>query len=221
LGYPRKSDTQCREAYRDRKSRYGPVGKLSGLFPQHLKQLTLDLQAPDVHLVNGQYYLYYAVSTFGSQNSAIGLATSPTMEAGSWTDHGAVGIASDSTKPYNAIDPNLILSGSTYYMNFGSFWHDIYQVQMDTSNPLTKGSNSAYNIAFNSTGTDAEEGSYIFFFDGFYYLLISSGICCGYETTLPAPGSEYRIIMCRSTSATGGFVSKPLSPIIELISDDL
>lgn len=166
-----------------------------------------DLWAPDVHLVGDLYYMYYAVSTFGSQNSAIGLATSSTMEVGTWTDHGATGVASSSSKPYNAIDPNLIDVSGTYYLNFGSFWHDIYQVEMDSS-ALTKGSNSAYNIAYNSTGTDAEEGSYMFYYSGYYYLLISSGICCGYDTSLPAAGAEYRIIMCRSTSATGGFVDK-------------
>jgi len=132
------------------------------------------------------------------------------VEVGSWTDLGSTGIASSSAKTYNAIDPNLILVGSTYYLNFGSFWHDIYQVELDAS-ALTKGSNSAYNIAFNSTGTDAQEGSYVFFYSGtgYYYLLISAGICCGYDTAKPAPGAEYRIVMCRSTSATGGFVSVP------------
>lgn len=45
-----------------------------------------DLWAPDVNMVGSTYYCYYAVSTFGSQNSAIGVATSATMEVGSWTD---------------------------------------------------------------------------------------------------------------------------------------
>jgi arabinan endo-1,5-alpha-L-arabinosidase len=125
--------------------------------------------------------MYYAVSSFGSQDSAIGLATSSTMEVGSWTDLGATGVASTSAKPYNAIDPNLILVGSTYYLNFGSFWHDIYQVEMD-STPTSKGSNSAYNIEYNSVGTSPCEGSYMFYCDGYYYLLWSHGICCGYNT---------------------------------------
>jgi arabinan endo-1,5-alpha-L-arabinosidase len=124
--------------------------------------------------------MYYAVSSFGSQDSAIGLATSSTMEVGSWTDLGATGVASTSAKPYNAIDPNLILVGSTYYLNFGSFWHDIYQVEMD-STPTSKGSNSAYNIEYNSVGTSPCEGSYMFYYDGYYYLLWSHGICCGYN----------------------------------------
>lgn len=42
-----------------------------------------------VLLVGSTYYLYYSVSTFGSQASAIGYATSDTMEYGSWVDHGS------------------------------------------------------------------------------------------------------------------------------------
>lgn len=76
-----------------------------------------------VILVGSTYYLYYAVSSFGSQVSTIGYATSTTMEVGSWTDHGSVGISSDATKAYNAIDPSLVQAADgSYYMSFGSFW---------------------------------------------------------------------------------------------------
>ncbi|KAF7943392.1 hypothetical protein EAE96_011318 [Botrytis aclada] len=166
-----------------------------------------DLWAPDVHLVGSTYYMYYVVSTFGTQNSAIGVATSATMEVGSWTDHGATGIASASGKLYNAIDPNLILVGSTYYLNFGSFWDDIYQVAM-ASTPTKAGGSASYNLAYNSSGTHSEEGSYMFYYSGYYYLLISSGICCGYDTSKPAQGAEYKIIMGRSKTATGNFVDQ-------------
>lgn len=151
--------------------------------------------------------MYYAVSSFGSQVSTIGVATSSTMEVGSWTDHGSTGISSTSAKPYNSIDPNLIEISGTYYLNFGSFWHDIYQCEMTSG--TSKGSNSAYNIAYTSVGTNAEEGSYMFYYSGYYYLLISAGICCGYDTSKPASGAEYHILVCRSTSGTGGFVSQP------------
>jgi arabinan endo-1,5-alpha-L-arabinosidase len=55
---------------------------------------TGDFWAPEVTYMNGLYYMYYAVSTFGSQVSAIGLATSPTLNPSQsgygWTDQGAV-----------------------------------------------------------------------------------------------------------------------------------
>ena len=47
-------------------------------------------QAPDVAYIDDQWVLYYAVSSIGSQNSAIGLATSPTLEEGTWREYGAI-----------------------------------------------------------------------------------------------------------------------------------
>lgn len=157
--------------------------------------------------VGDTYIMYYSVSTSGSQNSAIGYATSSTMEYGSWTDHGATGIKSDSSKTYNAIDANLIADQSgNYYMNFGSFWGDIYQAKMNSA--ATKVAASAYQIAFNSTGSQALEGSFMYYRSGYYYLFFSSGACCGYTTSLPAQGEEYKIFVCRSTSVSGPFVDK-------------
>ncbi len=131
--------------------------------------------------MNGVYHLYYAVSTFGTQTSAIGLATSTTLDPGSWTDKGAVGVTSVAGKSYNAIDPNLIAVGSSYYLNFGSFWNDIFQVQLNAA--ATKGGGAAaYNIEYDATGTHPCEGSYMFYYSGYYYLTWSRGICCGYDT---------------------------------------
>lgn len=168
---------------------------------------TKDLWAPDVHKVGNLYYLYYSVSTFGSQNSAIGLATSSTMDAGSWTDKGSTGVASTSAKPYNAIDANLLQVGSSYYLNFGSFWGDIYQVPLNSDATKTAGT-GAYQIGYQPSGSHAVEGSYIFYYSGYYYLTWSEGICCGYDTSKPATGQEYKIRVCRSSSATGGYVDK-------------
>ncbi len=50
--------------------------------------------APDISYVQGEYRLYYAVSTFGSNHSTIGLITNKTLEAQSkdyhWVDQGEV-----------------------------------------------------------------------------------------------------------------------------------
>ncbi|MCJ1370831.1 hypothetical protein MMC20_002044 [Loxospora ochrophaea] len=165
-----------------------------------------DLWAPDVHQVGDLYYLYYAVSTFGSQNSAIGLATSSSLDAGTWTDLGATGVQSSLGSAYNAIDPNLIQVGTSSYLTFGSFWDDIYQVKMSSNAETSSG--SAYNLEYNSTGTHPSEGSYMFAYDNYYYLFWSSGICCNYNTAKPATGSEYKIMVCRSSSPTGSFVDK-------------
>lgn len=50
------------------------------------------LWAPDVHKIGDTYYLYYSVSVLGTQESGIGVATSTTLESGSWVDHGPLGI---------------------------------------------------------------------------------------------------------------------------------
>lgn len=60
-----------------------------------------ELWAPDISYQNGQYVLYYAASSLSSQNSVIGVATSPSMEPGTWTDHGEV-ISSVDGDSFNA-----------------------------------------------------------------------------------------------------------------------
>ncbi|KAL4962911.1 arabinan endo-1,5-alpha-L-arabinosidase [Aspergillus stella-maris] len=162
-----------------------------------------DLWAPDVQLIDGVYYAYYSVSSFGSQNSAIGVASSDTMDLNTWTDHGSTGIRSDSSKPYNAIDGNLFNDGGNLLMNFGSFWGNIYQAPM--SSPTAVGS-SSYQIAYQPAGTHAVEGPYLMQYGSYYYLFFSEGICCGYDSSMPATGEEYKIKACRSSSATGPFV---------------
>jgi arabinan endo-1,5-alpha-L-arabinosidase len=165
-----------------------------------------DLWAPDVQKVGDLYICYYSVSTFGSQQSAIGYATSPTMEAGSWTDYGTTGVSSKAGSAYNAIDGNLIQSGSSYLMNFGSFWGDIYQVAMNSAG--TKASGSSKQIVYQPAGSHAVEGPYMFYRSGYYYIFWSEGICCGYDGTRPAPGAEYKIRVGRSASPSGPFVDK-------------
>ncbi|KAG1693294.1 hypothetical protein DVH05_023758 [Phytophthora capsici] len=164
------------------------------------------MQAPEVNKVGDTYYLYYSVSSFGTQNSAIGLTRSKTMEAGSWVDEGSVGVTSDASKQYNAIDPNLIQVGSQYYLNFGSYWQGLHQTKM-TSLPAKSTGGSAYQVAFTSN-FEVLEAAFEFAYNGYYYLFFSKGSCCGYDKTRPAKGKEYRILACRSKSPTGDFVDK-------------
>src|SRR6185436_11932643 len=78
-----------------------------------------NLWAPDINLVNGQFRLYYAASTFGSNRSVIALATASAIE-GPWSDAGEV-FRSTAPNNYNAIDPDY-LEGK---LAFGSFWDGI------------------------------------------------------------------------------------------------
>ncbi|EME48234.1 glycoside hydrolase family 43 protein [Dothistroma septosporum NZE10] len=164
-----------------------------------------DLWAPDVSLVGDTYYVYYSVSTFGTQDSGIGLAKSTSMDCGTFTDAGSVGISSREGFPYNAIDANLLNDGGVYRITFGSFWNNLYQVQM--SSPLTKTSSSSAQLAYDPAGLHQMESPSLIKVGSYYYLLSSVGQCCGFDTTPAPPGTEYHIKVCRSKSPNSGFVS--------------
>lgn len=196
--------------------RSGTKGSLSGYW-EHVGSVlpgkksiisnsgSTDPWAPDVTLVNGVYYCYYAVSQFGSQNSAIGLATSATLLPGSWTDHGLVLGPSGPNAPFplsitNAIDPALFIDPKTgvKYLSYGSFWGDIWQYEI-SGDGLHNTSFGNYGLlapqwmSFDPVGAQAEEGSYQSYSaeTGYYYQWYSHGICCGYNpNALPAPGME-------------------------------
>ncbi len=159
--------------------------------------------APDVLFFNGQYHLYYAVSTFGSQVSAIGLVTNPTLDPSdpsySWTDHGQV-IASTNGSAYNTIDPSFSWDNSgNLWMAFGSYWSGIYLVQLDPVTGLRLAPNSpTYSLAYNSS----IEASYLWRRGGYYYLFVNWGSCCdGVDST-------YNIRVGRSTSITGPYLDR-------------
>ena len=85
----------------------------------------------------------------GSQNSAIGVATSPSMEEGTWTDQGEV-IRSNPGDVYNAIDPNII-DANGLKLAFGSYWTGMYQVGLW---PDIKTRASVGGLNWNRRGSD-------------------------------------------------------------------
>nr|HQV31725.1 family 43 glycosylhydrolase [Calditrichia bacterium] len=76
---------------------------------------TRGIWAPDISFFNGRYHLYYSISTFGQNNSAIGLATNTTLNpafAGyAWEDQGMVIRSTSGVTDWNAIDPNIAIEG--------------------------------------------------------------------------------------------------------------
>ena len=167
-----------------------------------------DLWAPDVVKVGSTYFLYYSVTSFASQDSAIGVATSVTMDAGSWIDLGSTGVESVTGSKFNAVDGNLQSANGKLYMNFGSFWYDLFQIEM-TATPTTaaKAVTSATQIAFVPTPPQAQEAAFGYKYGDYYYLFFSVGSCCRYDLDRPAPGKEYKIQVCRSRWVSGPFVS--------------
>ena len=159
--------------------------------------------APDVFYLNGRYCVYYAISTFGSQVSGIGLVTNPTLDPTDasylWTDQGPV-ITSTNGSPYNTIDPSVTLDASgNPWMSFGSYWNGIYLVQLDPLTGLRIASNSpTYRLAYNNS----IEASCVFRHGGYYYLLADWGSCCS------GVNSTYNIRLGRSTSITGPYLDR-------------
>jgi arabinan endo-1,5-alpha-L-arabinosidase len=162
-----------------------------------------DVWAPDVSFHNGQYWLYYAVSTFGSQYSAIGLATSPTALPGSWTDQGVV-FSSHSGDNYNAIDPNLLVDASgNWWLVFGSFWHGIYMISLNPTTGKPSGTPTPTHLAERpGVSGDPLEGAFVYQHHGYYYLFASYDYCCR------GTSSTYNIRVGRSTSPTGPYTDE-------------
>jgi arabinan endo-1,5-alpha-L-arabinosidase len=161
------------------------------------------LWAPDISFHNGQYYLYYSASTFGSQHSAIFLATSPSGASGSWTDRGLV-IESSSAVNYNAIDPTLIIDAQGQsWLTFGSFWTGIKLIRLDAATGKRSTSDTAVRpLAQRFTNSGSVEAPFVFRHNGMYYLFVSFDFCC------QGAKSTYRVMVGRSASITGPYVDR-------------
>ncbi|HET6530285.1 MAG TPA: arabinan endo-1,5-alpha-L-arabinosidase [Actinoplanes sp.] len=154
------------------------------------------LWAPDLSYQGGRYVMYYSASTFGSNRSAIFLATSPTGNAGTWTNEGLV-IESRSSDSFNAIDPNLYVdTDGRWWLSFGSFWSGIKLVEL---NPATgkRLNGTLHSIA--GRGGGAIEAPVVVKRGGWYYLWVSFDRCC------LGAASTYRVMVGRATSVTGPY----------------
>lgn len=165
-----------------------------------------DLWAPDVARFGDRYHLYYSASTFGSNRSAIGLATAPTLDQGNeayaWTDRGMV-IESHASDDYNAIDPNVVFDVEERpWLAFGSYWDGIKMVALDaeTGQPATDTPELHALASRPDPSTDAIEAPFIFHRDGYYYLFVSFDRCCA------GASSTYNIRVGRAEEITGPYV---------------
>jgi len=164
--------------------------------------------APEVIYFNGLYHLYYAVSSFGTNKSAIGLATSPTLDPTDpsylWTDQGLV-ISSSPSVTYNCIDPSITFDTTNgLWMSFGSFFSGIKLIQLDPVTGLRiSPSSTIYSIA-NDTAVMGNpiEASYLYQHGSYYYLFVNWGNCCA------GINSTYNIRVGRSTNVTGPYLDR-------------
>jgi len=154
--------------------------------------------APDVVSLNGVYYLYYACSSWGSQVSAIGLATTTNLASGPWLDHGSV-IQSTTGDPYNCIDPcPLVDTNGTMWLSFGSYWNGIYLLQLDPST----GKRISPSSTLTRLASGPIEASFLYQHGGCYFLFVNWGSCCsGIDST-------YNIRVGRSTQVAGPYLDR-------------
>jgi arabinan endo-1,5-alpha-L-arabinosidase len=160
-----------------------------------------DLWAPDASEHNGAYWLYYAASTFGSSDSAIGLAISPSGQPGTFVDSGAPVYTSALCPGANAIDPASIVDDSGQaWLVFGSWSSGIQIVPVDSSTGIPTGA-ACVQLAYHPSGTGIE-GAYIYQHGSYYYLFASIDTCCS------GVNSTYRIIVGRSSSVFGPYTDR-------------
>jgi arabinan endo-1,5-alpha-L-arabinosidase len=167
-----------------------------------------DVWAPDIIRMNGEFYVYYAVSSWGSFQSVIGLATNPVLDpkdpAYKWTSRGIV-VSSNGNEDLNAIDPGVIHApDGTLWICYGSYHGSIRVTQLDpkTGLALAPGKLGApVATARESEATD------IIFHDGYYYLFVNHNSCCKRQQ------SEYNIRVGRSKVITGPYLDKHGDPM--------
>ncbi|KAI4910239.1 hypothetical protein J4E90_007672 [Alternaria incomplexa] len=174
-----------------------------------------DIWAPSVMKRGDTFYCHYSVSRIGLQNSSIGVATSQSLEPGSWQDHGDIGLPL--SDKYNLIDPFVFQETpkDPIYFTFGSFWDDIFQVELFPHDDLmafggwAEQNNRINNMVRNSTyGATVAEGAIMWKEKDFYYMVYSVGMCCNTPETpggLAPEGQVYHVVVCRSEVPTGPF----------------
>lgn len=163
--------------------------------------------APDISYFNGAYHLYYAASSFGSQVSAIGLATNVTLDQAStdykWVDQGPI-LQSTTGDDFNAIDPNIFVdSNGSVWLQYGSFWSGIFQQQIDPSTGKIMSGGQIHHLAerASSVPNDPIEASSLVQSGNYYYLFVSWDYCCDSNPDQ----SNYKIVVGRGTSPNGPF----------------
>ncbi len=157
------------------------------------------LWAPDVNIIDGKYYLYYAYSTWGDPNPGIGVAVAE-KPTGPFIDHGKLFTSEEVDVP-NSIDPFYFEEAGEKYIFWGSF-----------SNTPTQGT---YGVPLSDDGLSVPDLSRKFKIaagdfeavmihkrNGYYYFFGSKGSCC------EGANSQYHVLVARSENLEGPYLDK-------------
>ena len=111
----------------------------------------IDIWAPDIHYIGGEYRMYYCGSEMGIRSSGMGFMSSkeidPTKPGYGWTDQGEV-IHTVKSDSYNAIDAAVLkdLNGKVW-MAFGSWGTGIHILELNEETGKVKNGAKMINIA--------------------------------------------------------------------------
>jgi arabinan endo-1,5-alpha-L-arabinosidase len=124
------------------------------------------LWAPEVVRWPGAgWHMYYSASTFGSNTSAIGLATAP-HPSGPWQDRGLVVATRSGVNTQNAIDAAITFGADgAPWLTYGSFFSGIYTLPLDPASgrPLQEGDLGSLIARRHPSVEGALEGAFIMY----------------------------------------------------------
>ncbi len=163
----------------------------------------MDVWAPDVIRIGKTFYLYYAVSSWGSFRSVVALVTNTTLDPSNpsykWVDKGVV-VGSDGTEDMNDIDPGVVRGpDGALWICYGSYHGSIRVLQLDPTTGLPLIDEKVRQGVVIARESEASD---IITHNGYFYLFVNHGSCC------KGKNSEYNIRVGRSRSVAGPYMDK-------------
>lgn len=180
--------------------------------------------APDVIRYAGKWWMAYSCSTFGRNTSAIGLASTPTLNPNDsinyhWEDHGPIVCSREGRDHWNAIDPCFVLDEKGEpWLTWGSFWDGIQLIRLNPETmhvasgekpvtiarriPMADTLKVEANPTSKHAGRNAIEAPFVLRHGSYYYLFVSHDYCCrGMQ-------SNYKVVVGRSKSICGPYLDR-------------
>lgn len=168
----------------------------------------IDIWAPHIKYVGGEYRVYYCGSEMGIRSSGMGFMSSkeidPAKPGYGWKDQGEV-IHTVKSDAYNAIDATVIkdLQGKVW-MGFGSWGTGIHVIELDEKSGKVATGAKMTNIA--NRGGSGVEGASLIEHNGKYFLFTAWDNCC--KTGANLEGNSYKTVVNRANAVTGPYLDR-------------
>lgn len=158
--------------------------------------------APDIIRGYDRWLLFYSVSSWGQNDSAIALLTATNLGTpdapATWTESGVV-LRSYRTNHFNAIDPAPFRDADgRLWLAFGSFWSGIQLVELDPRTGRRLDDAPPRVLAWK----ESIEAPFLWRRDTNYFLFVNWGLCCR------GTNSTYEIRVGRASQVTGPYLDR-------------